>query len=127
MYNQSNAGNANHVADSKRPARKKKIGCLGCFGYSLLTILVLAVGLFAFNTIRSKIEEREQQKLEARFDYEENFPRKKNLSALLKKVKFLQILMFCSWHTACMMLKSLIRCINQIMMLIFRRMLLMRY
>jgi len=94
MYNQSNAGNANHVADSKRPARKKKIGCLGCFGYSLLTILVLAVGLFAFNTIRSKIEEREQQKLEARFDYEEKFSAEEKLIRSFEKVKFLQILMF---------------------------------
>ncbi|ABN51767.1 MAG TPA: hypothetical protein DEF39_06625 [Hungateiclostridium thermocellum] len=85
MYNQSNAGNANHVADSKRPARKKKIGCLGCFGYSLLTILVLAVGLFAFNTIRSKIEEREQQKLEARFDYEEKFSAEEKLTRSFEK------------------------------------------
>jgi len=45
----------------------------------------LAVGLFAFNTIRSKIEEREQQKLEARFDYEEKFSAEEKLIRSFEK------------------------------------------
>ncbi|GAE90513.1 hypothetical protein [Acetivibrio straminisolvens] len=87
MYNQSNVGNANQAHISKRPVRRKRIGCLGCFGYSLLTILILAIGFFAFNTIRNKIEEIEQQKLEARFDYKQKLSAEDKLAQAFEKGK----------------------------------------
>ncbi|ODM25638.1 hypothetical protein A7W90_05045 [Clostridium sp. Bc-iso-3] len=85
MYNQSNARSVNQVATSKHPTKRRKIGCLGCFGYCLLTILVVVVGFFAFNTIRNKIEEKEQQKLEARFDYEQKLSAEDKLTQAFNK------------------------------------------
>ncbi|RXE60222.1 hypothetical protein [Acetivibrio mesophilus] len=85
MYNQSNVRKVNQVITSKRPTKRRKIGCLGCFGYCLLTILVVVVGFFVFNTIRNKIEEKEQQKLEARFDYEQKLSAEDKLTQAFNK------------------------------------------
>ncbi len=84
MNNQRNVVSANQVTASKRPAQKKRVGCLGCFGYALLTVLVLSVGFFVFNAIRNKIDEKEQQKLKARFDYEQKLSAEDKLTRAFK-------------------------------------------
>lgn len=81
MNNQYNTKNVNQEANqevnqdvkSKKPRKKRKIGCFGCFGILLLTIIVTVLAIFAFNTIRKKIKEKENEKLEARFNYELKF------------------------------------------------------
>lgn len=74
MNNQHNTKNVNQEANqdvkSKKPRKKKKIGCFGCFGILFLTIIITVLAIFAFNAIRKNIKEKENEKLEARFNYE---------------------------------------------------------
>lgn len=68
--NQEENQEVNQDLKSNKPRKKKKIGCFGCFGILLLTIIVTVLAIFAFNTIQKKFKEKENEKLEARFNYE---------------------------------------------------------
>ena len=59
MDTQNNSTNNKQVDTTKSKTKKRKIGCLGCFGYVLLTIVIIAVAFFAVKTIQKKIEEKE--------------------------------------------------------------------
>jgi len=85
MDNQNNATNLKKVAATTSSTKRKRIGCFGCFGYFLLIILIIAGGFFVFNTIRNKLVEKEQQKLEARFDYEQKFSSQDKLTQAFEK------------------------------------------
>lgn len=85
MDSQNNTRNANKVATSTYLTKRKRVGCFGCFGYFLLAIVITGVAFFAFNTIRNKLEEKEQQKLAARFDYEQKYSSEEKLAQAFEK------------------------------------------
>lgn len=85
MSNRNNFIRTNQITNFKHKSRKKRRGCLGCFGYILLIILFVVGGFFAINKTRSKIEEKEQQKLEARFDNEQKLSSEVKLTEAFEK------------------------------------------
>jgi len=70
---------------SNLTTRKKKIGCLGCFGFLLLTIVIIGVVFFTIKVINKKIEEKEEKKLKDRFSYIEKVSAEDKITQAFKK------------------------------------------
>lgn len=83
--NTSKIATSEQVSTSKNPVKKKKIGCLGCFGYILLTLVIVGIVFFAVRAVQSKMKERETQKLKARFTYTEKYSAEHKLTQAFEK------------------------------------------
>jgi len=77
--------NPNKVENSEKSVGKKKIGCLGCLGYILLILVIASIAFFIVRAVQNRIEEKEKQKLKARFDYTEKFSTEYKLSQAFEK------------------------------------------